>query len=80
MINHIVSIPGYIQLYRSLLRFYYGSENDIKEMLYHTSLNDRQAIRDIVRQTKTSLEQAFIIISTDDILNICLLDLFNRDD
>ena len=34
MINHIVSIPGYIQLYRSLLRFYYGSENDIKEMLY----------------------------------------------
>ena len=32
----------------------------IKEMLYHTSLNDRQAIRDIVRQTKTSLEQAFI--------------------
>ena len=32
----------------------------IKEMLYHTSLSDRQAIRDIVRQTKTSLEQAFI--------------------
>ena len=34
MVNHIVSIPGYIHLYRSLLRFYYGSENDIKEMLY----------------------------------------------
>lgn len=27
-----------------------------------------------------SLEQAFIIISTDDILNICLLDPFNGDD
>ena len=34
MVNKIVSIPGYVHLYRSLLRFYHSSENEIKEMLY----------------------------------------------
>ncbi len=34
MVNKIVSIPGYVHLYRSLLRFYHTSENEIKEMLY----------------------------------------------
>lgn len=34
MVKHIVPIPGYIHLYRSLLRFYFAAENDIKEMLY----------------------------------------------
>ena len=31
MVNKIVSIPGYVHLYRSLLRFYHSSENEIKE-------------------------------------------------
>ena len=31
----------------------------IREMLYNTSLDDLKAIRDIVKQTKTGLEQAF---------------------
>ena len=34
MVNKIVSIPGYVHLYRSLLRFYHMPENEIKEMLY----------------------------------------------
>ena len=34
MVNTIVSIPGYVHLYRSLLRFYDMPENEIKEMLY----------------------------------------------
>ena len=34
MVNKIVSIPGYVHLYRSLLRFYPMPENEIKEMLY----------------------------------------------
>lgn len=34
MVNTIVSIPGYVHLYRSLLRFYDMPENEIREMLY----------------------------------------------
>ena len=34
MVNTIVSIPGYVHLYRSLLRFYDMPENDVREMLY----------------------------------------------
>ena len=34
MVNTIVPIPGYVHLYRSLLRFYDMPENEIKEMLY----------------------------------------------
>ena len=34
MVNAIVSIPGYVHLYRSLLRFYDMPENEIREMLY----------------------------------------------
>ena len=34
MVNNIVPIPGYVHLYRSLLRFYHAPENEIKEMLY----------------------------------------------
>ena len=34
MVNTIVSIPGYVPLYRSLLRFYDMPENEIREMLY----------------------------------------------
>lgn len=32
MVNTIVSIPGYVHLYRSLLRFYDMPENEIREM------------------------------------------------
>ena len=32
----------------------------VKEIIYKTNLDDKKAIRDIVRQMKTSLEQAFI--------------------
>ena len=34
MVNAIVSIPGYVHLYRSLLRFYDMPENEVREMLY----------------------------------------------
>ena len=34
MVNTIVSIPGYVHLYRSLLRFYDMPENEVREMLY----------------------------------------------
>ena len=34
MVNTIVSIPGYVHLYRSLLRFYDMPENELREMLY----------------------------------------------
>lgn len=34
MVNTIVSIPGYVHLYRSLLRFYEMPENEVREMLY----------------------------------------------
>lgn len=34
MVNTIVTISGYVHLYRSLLRFYDMPENEIKEMLY----------------------------------------------
>lgn len=34
MVNTIVPISGYVHLYRSLLRFYHLSENEIKEMLF----------------------------------------------
>lgn len=34
MVNTIISIPGYVHLYRSLLRFYDMPENEVKEMLY----------------------------------------------
>lgn len=34
MVNTIVSIPGYIHLSRSLLRFYDMPENEVREMLY----------------------------------------------
>ena len=34
MVNTIVSIPGYVHLYRSLLRFYDMPENEIREMPY----------------------------------------------
>ena len=34
MVNAILSIPGYVHLYRSLLRFYDMPENEIREMLY----------------------------------------------
>ena len=32
MVNTIVSIPGYVHLYRSLLRFYDMPENEIREL------------------------------------------------
>ncbi len=32
----------------------------VKEILYNTTMEDKQAIRDIIRQTKTGLEQTFI--------------------
>ncbi len=34
MVNTIISIPGYVHLYRSLLRFYDMPENEVREMLY----------------------------------------------
>lgn len=34
MVNAILSIPGYVHLYRSLLRFYDMPENEVREMLY----------------------------------------------
>ena len=34
MVNTLYSLPGYIHLYRSLLRFCDMPENEIKEMLY----------------------------------------------
>ncbi|RKI37520.1 hypothetical protein D7V86_22735 [bacterium D16-51] len=34
MVNTIVSIPGGVHLYRSLLRFYDMPENEVREMLY----------------------------------------------
>ena len=34
MVNTIISIPGYVHLYRSLLRFYDIPENEVREMLY----------------------------------------------
>lgn len=34
MVNTIVSLPGYVHLYRSLLRFYDMPENEVREMLY----------------------------------------------
>ena len=34
MANTIVSIPGYVHLYRSLLRFYDMPENEVREILY----------------------------------------------
>ena len=34
MVNAIISIPGYVHLYRSLLRFYDMPENEVREMLY----------------------------------------------
>ena len=34
MVNKIVSIPGYVHLYRSLLRFYHMPENEIKEICF----------------------------------------------
>ena len=33
-LHTIVSIPGYVHLYRSLLQFYDMPENEVKEMLY----------------------------------------------
>ena len=30
----MISIPGYVHLYRSLLRFYDMPENEVREMLY----------------------------------------------
>ena len=34
MVNAIIPIPGYVHLYRSLLRFYDMPENEVREMLY----------------------------------------------
>lgn len=34
MVNTIVTLPGYVHLYRSLLRFYEMPENEVREMLY----------------------------------------------
>ena len=34
MVNTMISIPGYVHLYRSLLRFYDMPENEVREMLY----------------------------------------------
>ena len=34
MVNTMISIPGYVHLYRSLLRFYDTPENEVREMLY----------------------------------------------
>ncbi len=34
MVNTMISIPGYVHLYRSLLRFYDIPENEVREMLY----------------------------------------------
>ena len=34
MVNTIIPIPGYVHLYRSLLRFYDMPENEVREMLY----------------------------------------------
>lgn len=34
MVNNIVPIPGYVHIYRSLLRFYHMPENEVMEMLY----------------------------------------------
>lgn len=34
MVNAILSVPGYVHLYRSLLRFYDMPENEVREMLY----------------------------------------------
>ena len=33
MVNTIVSIPGYVHLYRSLLRFYDMPENEVRDAL-----------------------------------------------
>ena len=50
MVNTIVSIPGYVHLYRSLLRFYDMPENEVREMLY---LLNKMCIRD--REQPTGL-------------------------
>ena len=34
MVNNIIPIPGYIHLYRSMLRFYDMPSAELKEMLY----------------------------------------------
>ena len=34
MVNNIVPIPGYVHLYRSMLRFYDMPSAELKEMLY----------------------------------------------
>ena len=34
MVNAIIPIPGYVHLFRSLLRFYDMPENEVQEMLY----------------------------------------------
>lgn len=34
MVNTMISIPGYVHLYCSLLRFYDMPENEVREMLY----------------------------------------------
>ena len=34
MVNNIVPIPGYVHLYRSMLRFYDMPNAELKEMLY----------------------------------------------
>lgn len=45
MVNILFSIPGYVHLYRSLLRFYDKPSGELKEMLYHLNTANLDSYR-----------------------------------
>ena len=47
MVNTMISIPGYVHLYRSLLRFYDMPENEVR----NTAGNNRHCQPSIITRT-----------------------------
>ena len=55
MVKTMISIPGYVHLYRSLLRFYDMPDNEVREMLYLLKTKDCRPYRTEVQLYKSLL-------------------------